>query len=121
VLYPHAPFRQRRRSPLANRSISSIRQVVRTRRSAGLDEATVPSGLTGDYESARRRFDHYLQWDESEDGQAWRGEWMDARADRVRALRACVDDAARFKGMIAEDIRTVRTAAKLDPDVQLPF
>ncbi|HKY12492.1 MAG TPA: hypothetical protein VJL85_04035 [Gaiellaceae bacterium] len=84
-------------------------------------EAGVASGLTGDYKSARQRFDHYLEWDESKDGQAWRGEWMDARADRVRALRACVDDTERFSAMIAEDIRTVRAAAKLDPDVPLPF
>jgi hypothetical protein len=84
-------------------------------------EAGVASGLTGDYKPARQRFDHYLEWDESKDGQAWRGEWMDARADRVRALRACVDDTERFRAMIAEDIRTVRAAAKLDPDVPLPF
>jgi 16S rRNA C1402 N4-methylase RsmH len=84
-------------------------------------EAGVASGLIGDCERAHKRFEHYLQWDESEDGQAYRGEWMDARADRVRALTAEVDDTERFRAMIAEDIRTVRTAAKLDPDVDLPF
>ncbi len=83
-------------------------------------EAGVAFGLTGDYKSARQRFDHYLEWDESDDGQAWRGEWMDARADRVRALSACVDDTAHFKAKIAEDSRARRSSRSRCQDGQPP-
>jgi hypothetical protein len=103
-------------------SIDAAANVLAEREGVDWDiEAGVASGLIGDYERAHQRFDHYLQWDESEDGQAYRGEWMDARADRVRALRTDVEDTERFRTMIVEDIRTVRAAAKLDPDVDLPF
>jgi hypothetical protein len=82
-------------------------------------DAGIAAGLIGDHRSAGRRFDHYLAYDASEKGQKWRSATDDIRSERVRALRACVDDTERFKARILDDIRAVRTAAKLDPEVDL--
>jgi hypothetical protein len=83
--------------------------------------AGIALGLVGDRRSARERFERYLAWDESEEGRRWRGEWDDARADRMRALLQRVDDREAFRAMVAEGIRGVRASARLDPDVPLPF
>ena len=84
-------------------------------------DAGIALGLVGDREGARQRFDQFLEYDASEEAQEYRGDWEDARADRVRELRAQVNHTKRFRALIAEDIRGVRAAAKLDPDASLPF
>jgi hypothetical protein len=84
-------------------------------------DAGIAAGLIGDYRSARRRFDHYLAYDASEEGQRWRSKVDEVRAERVRTLRACVDDTERFRTRIVADVRAVRTAAKLEPEVELEF
>lgn len=86
----------------------------------GID-AGIALGLVGDSRQARGTFERYLEWDRSEETQRWRGEWMDARAERVRVLLSAVADTERFRTLIRTDIRTVRKAVKLDPDVVLPF
>ena len=84
-------------------------------------DAGIALGLVGERKAARRRFDQFLDYDESDEAQEYRGDWEDARADRVRRLRARVNNTKRFRALIAEDIRSVRAAAKLYPDAALPF
>jgi hypothetical protein len=84
-------------------------------------DAGIALGLIGDREGARQRFDQFLDYDQSDEAQEYRGDWQDERAERVRGLRASVNNTKRFRAMIADDIRSVRTAAKLEPNELLPF
>jgi hypothetical protein len=103
-------------------TVDAAARVLGKRKGVDWDiDAGIAHGLVGEQEKARRRFQHYIDWDESEDGQAWRGEWMDARAERVRMLLELVGRTQDFRRLIAANIRQVREALKLDPEIDLPF